>query len=104
MLYDSKRDKNDINSFVYGLPHKYKLELSLFIHEKTYKKIEIFKGRSSSFISWICPLLKPMEYPKQSYIFFEGDDVTNIYFLTTGTAGFVFPKYENTTYIEIAEG
>jgi len=91
--YDFNKDKNDINSFVMDLPHKLKLETSLYIHEHTYKKIDFFKGRSSAFIAWICPLLKPMPYPENQYIFFEGDDITNIYFLIKGKAGFVLPKY-----------
>jgi len=86
------------------LPHKLKLETSLYIHEHTYKKIDIFKGRSSAFIAWICPLLKPQPYPENQYIFFEGDDITNIYFLVKGKAGFVLPKYQNTTFIEIGVG
>jgi len=102
--YDFNKDKNDINSFVSELPHKLKLEVSLYIHEATYKKIDAFRSRSSAFIAWICPLLKPNEYPKDQYVFFEGDDVTNIFFLSGGKAGFVLPKYKNTTYIEVDEG
>jgi hypothetical protein len=41
------------------LPHKLKLELSLYIHEQTYRRIDLFRGRTSAFIAWICPLLKP---------------------------------------------
>ena len=59
--YDYNKDKNDINIFVSELPHKLKLEVSLYIHEETYKKINAFKKRSSAFIAWICPLLKPIE-------------------------------------------
>ena len=81
-----------------------KLEVSLYIHEKTYKLIHCFKGRSSAFIAWICPLLKPRPNPENQYIFFEGDDVTNIYFLVKGRAGFVLPKYKNATYIDIDVG
>lgn len=81
-----------------------KLEVSLFIHEQTYKKIELFKGRSSAFIAYICPLLKPGPYPENQYVFFEGDDVSNIYFLIKGKCGFVLPKFKNTTYIEISIG
>lgn len=62
--YDYNKDKKDINSFVSELPHKMKLEVSLFIHELTYKKIDCFKGRSSAFIAYICPLLKPGPYPE----------------------------------------
>lgn len=49
-------------------------------------------------------MLKPVPLPASQYVFFEGDDVTSIYFLTKGTAGFVLPKYKNTTYIEISLG
>ena len=102
--YDFNKDKNDINNFVFDLPHKLKLEVSLFIHEHTYKKIDCFKGRSSAFIAWICPLLRPEQYPSNQYIFFEGDDITTLYFLIKGKAGFVLPKYKNTTFIEIVIG
>lgn len=80
------------------------MELSLHIHEKTYKKIELLQDRPSAFIAWICPLLKPREYPRNEYIYLENDDVTHIYFLSQGMCGFVLPKYKNATYIEIQEG
>ena len=102
--YDFNKDQNDINQFVVDLPHKLKLEVSLHIHERTYKKIHCFKGRSSAFIAWICPLLKPFPCPENQYVFFEGDDVTNIFFLVKGKAGFVLPKYKNATYIEVEVG
>ncbi len=38
------------------------LELSLYIYESTYKKIDFLYGRSSAFIAWICPLLKQIKY------------------------------------------
>ena len=81
------------------LSHKLKLEVSLFIHENTYKRIEFFKGKTAAFIAWICPLLKSQLFPDNAYIFFEGDDVNNIHFLIKGKAGFVLPKYKNTVYI-----
>lgn len=104
MKYDYHRDKNDINQFVDELPYKAKLQVSLFIHEDTYKRIDIFRQRSSAFISWICPLLKPGPFPQNTYIYFEGDDVTNVFFIIKGKAAFVLPKYKNTPYIEINVG
>ena len=38
------------------------------------------------------------------YIYFEGDEVRHIYFLNSGSAGFVLPKYKNTMYVNIEEG
>jgi len=99
-----ENDREDINNFVKALPHKLKLEISLYIHEGTYKKLKCFKGRSHAFISWMCPLLQPQMTNEQQYIFMEGDDVTNIYFLVDGQCGYSLPKYDNLVYIKIIEG
>jgi len=66
------------------LPHKLKLEVSLYIHETTYKKIHVLRGKSSGFIAWICPLLRPQPFQQDNYIYFEGDEIIQIFFLTRG--------------------
>jgi hypothetical protein len=57
IMYENKKDMQDYNNFVINLPHKLKIEVSLYIYEDRYKKIKFFKNRSASFISWLCPLL-----------------------------------------------
>jgi len=64
----------------------------------------MFRGRSSAFITWICPLLKPRLCPKNQYVYFEGDDINNIYFLIKGKVGYALPKYENVIYRNIRVG
>lgn len=76
----------------------------MYIHESRYKRINFLKCKTKSFISWICPLLKPLTFEENQYIYMEGDDVHNIYFLIRGTASFVLPSYENTSYINIYRG
>jgi hypothetical protein len=58
----------------------------------------------TSFCSNLVLINRGLPYPNNQYIYFEGDDITNIYFLIKGKAGFVLPKYKNTTYIEIIVG
>ena len=76
----------------------------MYIHEGRYKKIQFLKGKTKSFISWICPLLKPQGFEQNQYIYMEGDDVNKIYFLIKGVTSFVLPSYENTCYIQINKG
>lgn len=38
------------------------------------------------------------------YIFHDGDELTCIFFLISGEAGFVLPQYNNLAYISISEG
>ena len=59
LKYKQKKDIDDLAEFLDDLPQGLRLEVSLFVHEATYKKIKFLKERSSSFIAWICPLLKP---------------------------------------------
>ena len=104
MGYESKKDINEINYFVDSLPHKLKVEVSLHIYEERYNRIKFFKNRTPSFITWMCPLLKPSYIGEHQFIFLEGDDVIDIYFMIRGKAGFVLPSYHNAKYIDINVG
>ena len=80
------------------------MEVSLYIYEERYKKLKFFKYRSATFISWLCPLLKPQTFAEDQYIYLEGDDVKHIYFMIDGVASFVLPSFDNTQYIKIEVG
>jgi len=104
LKYNLNKDIDDLNAFVEDLPHKLKVEVSLFLHEKTYNSIEFLSDRSKSFIAWVCPLLKPFLNPGDQYIFFEGDEINCMYFLKGGSCGFVLPKHKNIKYIDVQIG
>ena len=76
----SQQDNGELYSFLEDLPHDLKLEASLFIFEKTFKKIIYLKNRPVTFIAWICPLLKSLIKSEDQYVFFEGDELSCIYF------------------------
>lgn len=57
--YYHKTDIEDIISFVNTLPQDLRLEVNLFIFERTFKQFNFFLNQPVSFIAWICPLLKP---------------------------------------------
>ena len=81
------------------------VEVSLFIHEATYKRIHFLKNNSSeAFLAWICPVLKPEVIQENDYIYFEGDGVTCMYFMKDGNCGMVLPRHSNIKYIEIKSG
>jgi len=86
------------------LPHKLKIQISLYIYEGRYKRVRFFQDKSSSFISWICPLLRQQMFEEKMYIYNEEDDITNIFFLLNGKAGSVLPQFQNVEYIRIGIG
>ena len=62
------------------------------------------EDKSMPFIAWICPLLKQRFVLESEIIYFEGDEITNIYFMKAGSCAFVLPKYDNAKYINVTIG
>ena len=60
IVYTEKKDINDLNEFVEDLPQKLRVEVSLFIHEDTFKKIVLLRDKDDQFKAWFCPMLKPL--------------------------------------------
>lgn len=48
--------------------------------------------------------MKPLIKLKEQFVFFEGDDITCIYFMVHGDAGFVLPRHQNLMYIRLNTG
>lgn len=94
----------DIYKFVDELPHQLKNEISLYLHEENFNTMKFLKTQSMSYIAWICPLFKQYNIMDNEYLYFEGDEITAIYFLKTGNCGYVLPKFENAKYIDIQPG
>ena len=61
--YNSIKSNEDVDRLLSELPQNLSIELSLFIHESTYTKVEFLKNNDSeAFLAWICPLLKAVVY------------------------------------------
>ena len=53
-------DIEELLKFIAKLPNDLRVEVSFFVFEKTFKKLEFFKGKQLTFIAWVCPMLKPL--------------------------------------------
>lgn len=58
--FQAKNDLQDVHNFTEQLPHKLKVELSVFLYKDLYKTLDFLQDKSSSFLAWICPLFKPI--------------------------------------------
>ena len=48
--YSQNNEYEEMNKFLDELPHKLKIDISLFIYEERYKHIKFFDDKSSSFL------------------------------------------------------
>ena len=66
-----------------------------------YSSLSFFQNKDSSFIAWIARLITPIRFEDGDYIYKEGEEILEIYFLVKGAAGYVLPRFENKIYLEI---
>lgn len=104
LAVNNSNHEDDLKQFLDELPHNLKIETSLFVHKDVYRSIDFLKERSSLFICWICPLFKPSLVLQNQHIYFEQDEIHNIYFLKKGGSSFVLPNYQSVRYIDIVVG
>lgn len=82
LYYDASMDLEEEQNFLSMLTPNLRLELALVIHSKTINTMRFFRKHKDdlNFVTWVCPLLKPMLVQQNQYIFQEGDKVSNLYF------------------------
>ena len=81
-----------------------KISLIMILYKEQYGKIGYLKNMDENFLGWICPLLKQEFVLVEQYLYYETDMIHDIYFMSSGTAGFVLPLKYNKVYIEINSG
>ena len=86
------------------LPQNLKIKLSHFIYEKTYEDIPFLQNKTNVFLCWVYPLIKSYLASEKEYVYFEGDEISCIYFLKKGECGFVLPRHNDSKYIDIDVG
>ena len=76
----------------------------MVIYQNKYESVHFLKDQSELFLGWICPLLKQEYCPMDQYLYYETDQIVEIYFLTKGQCGFVLPLFKNMVYINMSKG
>ena len=56
----------------------------MYIYSSKYECIDYLRDQSEQFLSWICPLLRQEYCPMDQYLYYETDQIVEIYFLTNG--------------------
>lgn len=102
--FSQNNEFEEMNKFLDDLPHKLKIDLSLFIYEERYKHIKFFDDKSTSFLQWVCRLLRQQIYEESVNIYHEEEDITQVHFLMKGKACFILPQYQNIPYIKVRLG
>jgi len=69
-----------------------------------YANVTFFNNQKRPFMAWIGSVIRPINVQESDYIFKEGEQIVEIYFLSTGKAGFALQRFNNDIYLEIEHG
>lgn len=81
--YDLSRNQKDKMNFLQELPNKLRIELSKIMHDKLIEKLYFFREQPSDFIAYVAPLLKPVKFTQNDYLYKISDmiDESNIRYI-----------------------
>jgi hypothetical protein len=60
-------------NFLQELPNKLRIELSKIMHDNVIQKLYFFKNQPPDFIAYVAPLLKPVKFSQNDFLYKIGD-------------------------------
>ena len=86
--FELNKEQEEKKEFLEELPNNLKVELSKVIHDNKIKNLYIFLNKPSDFIAYVAPLLKPIIFLQDDYIYKINDIIREIFFISKGTVFF----------------
>lgn len=90
--YDLSRNQKDKMIFLQELPNKLRIELSQIMHDKVIQNFYFFRDQPSDFFAYVAPLLKPVKFSQNDYLYKCQDMIDEMYFVAKGTVIFCLDK------------
>jgi len=90
--FDLSRNQKDKMEFLQELPNKLRIELSQIMHDKVVQSLYFFKEQPSDFFAYVAPLLKPVKFSQNDFLYKEEDIIDEMYFVIKGTIIFCLDK------------
>ena len=78
--------------FLQELPNKLRIELSQIMHDKVIQNFYFFRDQPSDFFAYVAPLLKPVKFSQNDYLYKCQDMIDEMYFVAKGTVIFCLEK------------
>lgn len=83
------------------LPTTLKNELSIIMHRDTIEQVAFFRDKTDVFVAYCAPLMKPMTFQCDDYIYTKGSLIDEIFFLVKGKVAYVLPEFDDIPFVNI---
>ena len=83
-------DNEEINDLFEDIPSHLKTQLLILIHQNMLQGNHFFAGKPPFFVAFVGPLLRPMRFEQNEYVYRETDYAKEMYFIVKGELDMVF--------------
>ena len=102
--YEHRNHDKEVDMIIEDLPSNLSQKLLQTIYSEKIESNSFFEGKSTSFFSWIIPLLQSVKYKKNEFIIKEGDFACEMFLIYKGELNYVFNfKGSYYPYINLTE-
>ena len=92
---------------MHSLPLSLKYKLAAEIHKDVLDSIPFFRKtehKSKLFLSWVGHRLVPRYFAGYQHIYEENEELSSIFFVTSGEIAYVMPMHNNAVYYTVKKG
>ena len=82
--YQHLNSKQELSDLVEDIPANLRTQLLVLIYQKILESNTFFENKPSFFVTYVAPLLKPIKYDKEEYIYRQCEYAKEMYFIVKG--------------------
>ena len=91
------------DNLMHILPRKLRRLVNSSMHARLVQQVSLFSTEGQGFLNYLATVLKPKKYGAEEIICNEGEDITGIYFMLSGSVEYVLPQFNDTPYMSISK-
>jgi CRP-like cAMP-binding protein len=87
--YQHLNNKQELADLLEDIPVNLRTQLLILIYQKILESNAFFQNKPSFFAAFVAPLLKPVRYDSEEYIYRENDFAKEMYFIVKGEVSMI---------------
>lgn len=97
--YQHLNNRQELSDLLEDIPAHLRTQLLVIIYQKVLESNAFFENKPSYFVAYVAPLLKPVRYDPEDYIYRQNDYAKDMYFIVKGEVAMLVPSPDSSTEI-----
>lgn len=97
--YQHLNNKQELSDLLEDIPAHLRTQLLVLIYQKILESNAFFENKPSFFVTYVAPLLKPVRYDSDDFVYRQNDYAKEMYFIVKGEVVMLTPSPDGNTEI-----